>query len=88
VDFNKNKAHRSMMFSSHDKTKKDAFVDRSKAARDQRNLGKQQEKAAVKIQVLENSSLFCINFLKYKHLHYVPRVAEIVSCILQSSEIL
>ena len=78
-----------MMFSSHDKTKKDAFVDRSKTARDQRNLGKQQEKAAVKIQVLENiSRLFYINFLKYKHLHYVPRVAEIVSCILQSGEIL
>ena len=52
MDFNKNKAHRSMMFSSHDKTEKDAFVNRSKTARDQRNLGKQQEKAAIKIQVL------------------------------------
>ena len=39
------------MFSSSDKNKKDAFVSRSKAAREQRNLEKHQEKAAIKIQV-------------------------------------
>ncbi|CAB3994760.1 Ubiquitin- ligase E3B [Paramuricea clavata] len=48
------------MFSSHDKTKKDAFVNRSKAARDQRNLGKQQEKAAVKIQAIVRSYLVIV----------------------------
>ena len=39
------------MFGSHDKNKKDAFVNRSKEARDQRNLEKQKEKAIIKIQV-------------------------------------
>ena len=39
------------MFSSSDKNKKDAFVSRSKAAREQRNLEKRHEKAAIKIQV-------------------------------------
>ena len=39
------------MFSASDKNKKDAFVSRSKAAREQRNLEKHQEKAAIKIQV-------------------------------------
>lgn len=39
------------MFSTSDKNKKDAFVSRSKAAREQRNLEKHQEKAVIKIQV-------------------------------------
>ena len=46
-----------MMFKSHDKNKKDAFVDRSKTARDQRNLEKQKEKAIIKIQAIARSFL-------------------------------
>lgn len=58
------------MFSSSDKNKKDAFVSRSKAAREQRNLEKHQEKAAIKIQVkltcqvtLDSSIRLCICYV-------------------------
>ena len=40
------------MFSKVDQGKKDVFVSQSKAARDQRNLDRLREKAAVTIQVM------------------------------------